>query len=428
MKRKLLLILTAICLCITGCSQTGTPSAGIIESSTFEEILKDLTEDTYYVVNNGQFCAPLYIGHGTFEVGETSTSPSDDRVLWFKEDWEQIPTVYAGDMIIFYSESELDEEFIFERFEDFGYTIGVRGLKLTPSGRYRISTKAESMTTYPESDTDVILYYQQENVILDKIGNIELRSENISRCGTIMNLVKDATYPVEIYEGTVLSQQAFKADVRVLGSMETYVSYDFEFINEKIIKITIPTFFNSGYYCINGIGLFRYVAGNSYNDNTNFNVPNEEVSDSENNTGSGFDWIKDVISGNYDDYEDYNSENSGSGVIIEQDTEIYTNEFDDVKTNFEVTDLQEYKVEVLTKGNKQIYAEVFINEDVPFDAEFTNVYMLVEGPDGELYKTVSTDYQEWYCYIESAKEGIYTVKFYNLTEHRSVSINIWDLE
>ena len=58
--------------------------------------------------------------------------------------------------------------------------------------------------------------------------------------------------------------------------MQVYESNDYEFLSSNIVKVNIPEWFNSGYYMINGLGLFRYVVGSSYDESTNFNVPNEE--------------------------------------------------------------------------------------------------------------------------------------------------------
>ena len=44
-------------------------------------------------------------------------------------------------------------------------------------------------------------------------------------------------------------------------------------MGDGIITINLPENLKTGYYYINGAGLFRYIDGNSYNDSTNFNDP-----------------------------------------------------------------------------------------------------------------------------------------------------------
>ena len=50
---------------------------------------------------------------------------------------------------------------------------------------------------------------------------------------------------------------------------------DYTFLKNKIIRINIPDTFNSGYYCVNGTGLFRYVRGRRYDEFTDFSEPND---------------------------------------------------------------------------------------------------------------------------------------------------------
>ena len=42
--------------------------------------------------------------------------------------------------------------------------------------------------------------------------------------------------------------------------MERFVNYDYEFMHSNFIVIDIPEYFKSGYYFVNGVGLFRYVS------------------------------------------------------------------------------------------------------------------------------------------------------------------------
>jgi hypothetical protein len=60
-----------------------------------------------------------------------------------------------------------------------------------------------------------------------------------------------------------------------MASMEGQVSADYTFIGDNKISLSIPSAFNSGYYLINGVGLFRYINGTSYDETfTEMNIPN----------------------------------------------------------------------------------------------------------------------------------------------------------
>lgn len=266
MKKKIFkLLLIASVLNISIANLTGCHSKKNNDEEKKDEIDYDsLEEGNYFVLRNNE-CIPVYFGKSTFKKEPKEIkSVSNERVFWFKDDYPEIPTLYKDDTLIYYSSEELKEVFTFERFEDFGYSIGIRGLEETLSGRYSVSTDPGDNTAYPDGDTSNIYNYEQDNVIIDEIGGTELNKElnTVSRCGTILNLKKDQNYKVKVFTGTLLSEgktQIYKSDIRILGAMETFTSNDFKFINDKVISIAIPEFFNSGYYNINNMGLFKYI-------------------------------------------------------------------------------------------------------------------------------------------------------------------------
>ena len=304
MKKKIILLL-AISLCVSGCNFS---TARKSEKNSEEEIIKgtdinNLVVGKYYIQHGDEYYEILP-GVGTFNEGDTVTSPSDERVLWYKDEWDKLPTLYEGDSLIYYTNEELTEVFNFERFEDFKYSVGLCQLEETPSGRYKISTDSTDNNIYPDGDAMKITEYEQDSVIIDKLGGQEIRNNVISRIGTILGLEKDAPYEAEIYAGSELTRYVLTANIRILGSMEVYESNEFNFVSEKIINITIPEWFNNGYYSINGVGLFRYVKGTSYDENMDFSIPNinpeEAVNDTEIIEG-------DAENGNYETQENSDS-------------------------------------------------------------------------------------------------------------------------
>ena len=92
--------------------------------------------------------------------------------------------------------------------------------------------------------------------------------------GTIPGLKKDSFYNVRVYEGTVEHLYKLCANVFILGSMECLQNIDYKFEEEYLLKIELPANLKTGYYSINGLGVFRYVSESTYNANTNFNEPN----------------------------------------------------------------------------------------------------------------------------------------------------------
>ena len=117
----------------------GTP---MTEYQVYENAIKD---GVFYVRHSDSVCEPVYFGEATFEKGSVSKIKNDKQVLWFRDDYSRIPTLYKGESLIYYTQGLLDEQFTYERFEDFGYSIGMHGLEKTSSGRYLLHTDPEKM-------------------------------------------------------------------------------------------------------------------------------------------------------------------------------------------------------------------------------------------------------------------------------------------
>lgn len=255
-----------------------------------------LDDDAYYVLRDGEYL-PLYFGNSSFAEGEKTTQPSTDRLLWYTDDGSkdadinEIPVLYKDDKLVYRYSDTLEEEFNFERFYDLGRSFGIYGLEKTKSGRYSLTIDDDLM--YPDSDVyGDISTLTSETVIIEQMETMKLRVGQglVSDYGTIINFAFDEAgnvipakpsdeYRFLVYSGTYKNMFTFKPTYRILGSAEDYVSYDFSFIDDDVIDITIPTWFESGYYLINGIGVIKYInapkAEVSKEDlkNMDFNVP-----------------------------------------------------------------------------------------------------------------------------------------------------------
>lgn len=280
---------------LTACGSTTGPA-------TTKEFNAELEDSVYYVVNKHDLDDDIFSGYAhynekgekvatltTFEgVDVTPTYLGDQtdggNILWFRKDYDNIPTLYAGDFLVMYTNQVLTETITFKRYEDTGYSIGLCNLSQTPSNRCMIDLSEQDFNiTYPESDTDKLLNLTNESVILEALGGSPLRFEDddsekqyvdgelvvdenarkplITQYGT---LYLDEISPCMemdalVYEGTVKHEYTFTSDVRIFGLMDEYSCHDFEFISETIMMIRIPEWFNSGYYMINDSGFFRYV-------------------------------------------------------------------------------------------------------------------------------------------------------------------------
>ena len=259
---------------LTGCSlyrQGRTPAAP--EEVDVIDSIDELRDGGYYVLSNGKYQS-CYVGASSFDMSKVSDT-KDSKVLWFGDDWGKIPTMYEEDQLVFYTTGVLNEEFVLERYEDLGYTFGFCNLQKTGSGRYSLSTDPEDMTVLTSSSAEEILTLTKKSVIIEAVGKTAIRSGMVTRAGTVLGLTKNSRYSVDVYVGSELSRLTLRADSRALAAMKTYNLSDYTFLESKVLRIDIPRSLPTGYYLVNGKGLFRYVAGSSYDEDTDFNAPEE---------------------------------------------------------------------------------------------------------------------------------------------------------
>ena len=227
------------------------------------------------------------------------------RTIWFStaED-SQIPTLYPGDELIYVSQTSVPGEsssaiengnIKWERFADYGYSIGVANLTSDKSGHYYIEYDSDAgYAGFINDLTDARDVAEFKNfvgsrVYLDKVGNIDIREGLVSEGGTILNLSKDSEYLCKWYKGSYVSDFKLTASVHVFSSLESFTTVGWEFVSNdnnlshirSCITITIPKELKSGYYYISDIGFFRYVSiddisrynGNPYDPAVNWNDP-----------------------------------------------------------------------------------------------------------------------------------------------------------
>ena len=420
---------TAVCalisatLMLTACSYDFSSLTSIVggsDKNTEEDTsyLSKLESGTYYVRHSDNTCDPVYLGDASFDEGDTVNNPNDNRTVWYRDDKKEIPTLYMGDDLIMYSTEEFDETFIFERFEEYGYTFGIRHLQSTESGRYKISTDPDDRCTYPEGDTDAILELTNDNVILDSISGVPFRepeeNENgdyvteslLTRSNTIKNLDEGKKYDVEVYNGTKGYTYTWKADVWVLGSMEVETTHKFSFESETIITIDIPSGYHSGYYMINGQGLFRYVADGQYYDaNTDFNVPNFD----ENNEGSSEADLTNVgESGVVNAYDESNN----SSTDLENGEKGNSTQYRDsaVTSSFNLESIERIVVNAKINGAQST-------------EELQEISAIVVSPSGNRIQMNRFD-TTFTSNIMPDEAGLYQIEIYGLSDNMTAEISV----
>ena len=96
---KILPVTLITALLLSGCSAfQRNPDQSASSSETEEENtnLTDITklEDNSFYIRHGEEFLPLYTGNTNFDTTQDTVALADDsRVMWFTDDWENIPTL-----------------------------------------------------------------------------------------------------------------------------------------------------------------------------------------------------------------------------------------------------------------------------------------------------------------------------------------------
>lgn len=273
----------AMAVGLTGCGLFETLSGKQVEENYSAKNVDSLESGRAYVWKNAAdkdekkeieqssddnrffLCVKGNINFKGEETSEVSTTP---RSIWvYGEDDAHIPTVTSKDVLLYVSEKEIPESIVFERFADYGYSIGVSNMEADGGDHYFFPYADLNDDDYmyyvnQKSDAkDILQFKDTKKLFLDKVGDVQLSKDTVSKGGSIMGLEKGKKYVCEFYTGTFYQDFSLTADSHIFSSMERFVSYDYRFLHSNCIAITIPEYLKTGYYYVNGVGLFRYVKG-----------------------------------------------------------------------------------------------------------------------------------------------------------------------
>lgn len=257
----------------TGYSPTFYTSINDVPENTYaiEHTDKKTGEVIYYIpyASNGgrgvydyygeyiEYCEPFLFGTD-IRYGVYSKDPF--RYAWVMNGYDEtcIPTMYEGDKFIYKSSDYVVSSFALERFSDEGYTIGLVGLQESSSGNYMFVL--DRSFTHPYSDTVNISNLGASEIYLVSVGGNRVDSSRVSETGFITGLTKNKNYLCDVRTGTTRKDAAFKANIRMFVSLEQYMLNKFYFSHEQYVEIPFEESMKTGYYSINGSGLFRYIA------------------------------------------------------------------------------------------------------------------------------------------------------------------------
>lgn len=244
-------------------SALGIPS----NSKDFES---RLTSGTYYVVHDGVYY-PVYKYGANYDDSPTNYTQPSRQVYFTTENEINIPTLFEGDTLVYYSTDYLLDYVNWERYYDLGYTIGLIDLKTMESGRVFLDlSDDDNVCIIPDSELFAMYDLGAENVLIDKLGGVQIDKSFITD-GIISATKKSKTYDLEVYTGTYYKHYSATANTHVFKAYELFASIEYKTMQQFFYEIEIPEYFINGYYMVDGCGMLRLIRGDSYNEETDYN-------------------------------------------------------------------------------------------------------------------------------------------------------------
>ncbi len=260
MKLSKLAVLIPLCVLSLGLL-TGCEDVQIFQTKTDPNKLvayKDsqLENEKYYVKNNTSFYEVYKPKNGNASSGVSVLN--ENRVIATMQDDALIPTFYSDELAAFQSDKLELKEIILERFTDQGYSIGCFSGNVTEEGYLHCSKEGlvHDSSFYNEIGTT-----ESDDIRIASIDGKPLSYEQINtKAGIITGLEQGKTYKIGFFLGTKYFEKNIVADCRMYEAYEMY-SYGTDHIYDTpngYMSFAMPQDLKSGYYCINGGGLYKY--------------------------------------------------------------------------------------------------------------------------------------------------------------------------
>lgn len=263
--KKTVPMVVATAILLTGCSLPfGNKKEEIKEPTyTLASTTKENLKNGMFYVNTDEQFYPVAVGQNNLDEKTLMAKESDPtRIVSFTQNDTLIPTLYKDDKLI-YSTSSGISGIKLERLKDEGWSVGFYNLEKDDSNKVKYmigkssydhsSALNQSLSALSISDDSAL-------IIVDRVGGKQISVDDLSECGSIKGLKTGSIANVDLYVGTKHFELPATADTHILSSMELYELNEYALNPEGYAEITIPDYLLSGYYFVNGVGVFKYVA------------------------------------------------------------------------------------------------------------------------------------------------------------------------
>lgn len=261
-----LLMAAASCVLLSGCKKEEVQETTDVILAAVA--MTDLQQGCFYVKSGDAFYLlpnedqNYDVTKEIFSTNDTKNgiiNQDENRLVNFTQKDLAIPTLYKNDQLIYVSDGSLSS-FIWERFKDYGYSIGLSSLQLSSSGKIKSQeTTMAAVGSTAEAAIASLTIPEGADITVDKINGTALSSQYINDGGIITGMSRDALASVDFYIGTQHVPVSISADTRYFKSFELYATENYALSTDGYAIVEIPSYLRSGYYMINGIGFVKYL-------------------------------------------------------------------------------------------------------------------------------------------------------------------------
>lgn len=261
-------ILAALaCITFSGCKKKEVQEGPVEEVMTAIS-LTDLETGHFYVKSGDSFYL-LPMENQTFDITKEILSTDNsvngmvendlNRLVSFVYKDTAIPTLYKNDQLIYVSDGSISS-FTWERFLDYGYSIGFSSLQLSDAEKIKSSEKTiAAFGSTVEAMTASLKVPEGSDITVDKINGTILTSQYLNDGGIITGMSRDATANIDLYIGTQHVPVTVKADTKYYKSFELYKTEKYSLSTDGYAIIEIPSYLKSGYYMLNNSGFVKFL-------------------------------------------------------------------------------------------------------------------------------------------------------------------------
>ena len=238
----------------------------------------DLKQDVFYVKDGTDFIATGKLKGSGANGTPNGTDSDGTRILYEVGEYDNIiPTLYADEILAEASTSADWTGVLLERYKFMGYSIGVYNAVYSKDGN-DLSFDLDGNVIEGTDLYDQLSKMESRDFRITGIDGRELDDANTNRIGGFLpNLEKDSVHTIDLYSGTYFHRIQVKADTEMFQSFEVY-SYGKDLISDTpngYRSFRMPAGMYSGYYAVNGSGIFRFAAfekGKGSIDEENYNL------------------------------------------------------------------------------------------------------------------------------------------------------------